>query len=116
MKSHLPIIADDDEHRVLEFRPRTALRRPQFSSGVAAERPPRDALLKPNDLSRYEGGQDDADDFNQRMLGNTLAFVLTVALIAVGIWLAMSIEHMRNTQDCLLVGRTNCASITPPHL
>jgi hypothetical protein len=101
---------------VLQFRPRTVGRRPHPLAGSAAEHPQHDAPLKPNDLSRYERGPEEPDDFNQRMRGNTAAFALTVALIAVGIWLAANISAMRNIQDCTLTGRSNCASISAPHL
>ena len=37
------------------------------------------------------------------------------ALTAVGIWLAMSIADMRKTQDCVLMGRRDCARISTPH-
>jgi hypothetical protein len=46
------------------------------------------------------------------MLANTAAFAFTVALIAIGIWLAMSIADLRNTQDCVLMGRRDCARIS----
>ncbi len=54
----------------------------------------------------------DADDFRHRMWVNTAALVFTFALIAAGIWLAVSIADMRKTQDCVLAGRRNCAPIT----
>ena len=40
---------------------------------------------------------------------------ITVALTAVGIWLAMSIADLRKTQDCVLMGRRDCARISTPH-
>jgi hypothetical protein len=46
------------------------------------------------------------------MLANLAAFAFTVALIAIGIWLAMSIADLRRTQDCVLMGRRDCASIS----
>ena len=41
--------------------------------------------------------------------------LLKVALTAVAIWLAMSIADLRKTQDCVLMGRRDCAriSVTP---
>ena len=42
------------------------------------------------------------------MLANIAAFAFTVALTAVGIWLAMSIADLRKTQDCVLMGRRDC--------
>ena len=44
-----------------------------------------------------------------------LAIAFTVALTAIGIWLAMSIADLRKTQDCVLMGRRDCAHISSPH-
>ena len=44
------------------------------------------------------------------MLANVAAFAFTVALTAVGIWLAMSIADLRKTQDCVLMGRRDCVA------
>ena len=48
------------------------------------------------------------------MLANMAAFAFTVALTAIGIWLAMSIADLRKTQDCVLMGRRDCAHIASP--
>ena len=98
--------ASPDEHRVLKFRPRTTARPPTGKE---------DAKGESNDLSRYEKARDDPDDFRHRMLANLAAFAFTVALTAVGIWLAMSIADMRKTQDCVLMGRRDCARISTSH-
>ena len=68
-----------------------------------------------NDLSRYERPRDEGDDFRHRMLANVAALAFTVALTAIGIWLAVSIADLRKTQDCVLMGRRDCAriSVTP---
>ena len=66
------------------------------------------------DLSRYEQPREQEDDFRQRMLANVAAFAFTVALTAVGIWLAMSIADLRRTQDCVLMGRRDCVHISTP--
>ena len=65
-----------------------------------------------SDLSRYERLRDEPDDFRHRMLANIAAFAFTVALTAIGIWLAMSIADLRKTQDCVLMGRRDCARIS----
>ena len=108
MKTQQPI-ASDDEHRVLKFRPRTLAHPP---GGPAIEP---DSAPEPNDLSRYERDRNEADDFRHRMLANVAAFAFTVALTAIGIWLAMSIADLRKTQDCVLMGRRDCARISTPH-
>jgi hypothetical protein len=104
MKSQRPVITDD-EHRVLKFRPRTLAEPPGRQSEVRPE---------PNDLSRYERVREEPDDFRHRMLANLAAFAFTVALTAIGIWLAMSIADLRKTQDCVLMGRRDCAHISVP--
>jgi hypothetical protein len=107
MKSQRPITTDD-EHRVLKFRPRTSSEppgRPVQQNDVRPEQ---------NDLSRYERVREEPDDFRHRMLANMAAFAFTVALTAIGIWLAMSIADLRKTQDCVLMGRRDCAHISTP--
>jgi hypothetical protein len=110
VKTQRPI-PSDDEHVVLKFRPRTSAHPPgrrqgQFEASKTAP--------VANDLSRYERPRDQPDDFRQRMLANVAAFAFTVALTAVGIWLAMSIADLRKTQDCVLMGRTDCARLSVP--
>jgi hypothetical protein len=108
MKTQRPVMTDD-EHRVLKFRPRT-LARPPGRQGQQG-----DARQEPDDLSRYERVREEPDDFRHRMLANMAAFAFTVALTAIGIWLAMSIADLRKTQDCVLMGRRDCAHISSPH-
>jgi hypothetical protein len=106
MKSQQPIVTDE-EHRVLKFRPRTMAKPPGGEPG--------DIPQEANDLSRYERTREEPDDFRHRMLANMAAFAFTVALTAIGIWLAMSIADLRKTQDCVLMGRRDCARISVPH-
>lgn len=101
-------IPGDDEHVVLKFRPRTSAHPPRRHEEPA---PPR-ALPAANDLSRYERPRDEPDDFRHRMLANVAALAFTIALTAIGIWLAMSIADLRRTQDCVLMGRRDCARIS----
>jgi len=114
VKTQRPIISapSEDEHRVLQFRPRTG------TPAQGQHRNPNGAVNKlevASDLSRYERNREEADDFRHRMLANVAAFAFTVALLAIGIWLAMSIAHLRRTQDCVLMGRHDCVQITPAH-
>jgi hypothetical protein len=108
VKTQRPI-PSDDEHVVLKFRPRTSASPParREETGMLA-------TVKPvaNDLSRYERPREEPDDFRQRMLANIAAFAFTVALTAIGIWLAMSIADLRKTQDCVLMGHRDCAKIS----
>ena len=103
MKTQRPISSEDD-HRVVKFRPRTSAQPPG--------RAPQQAPTEANDLSRYERRPEAPDDFRHRMLANLAAFAFTVALTAIWIWLAMSIAELRKTQDCVLMGRRDCAQIS----
>ena len=107
MKTQRPIITDD-EHVVLKFRPRTSAHPP----GGREETSQTNAAPAANDLSRYERPRDEGDDFRHRMLANVAALAFTVALTAIGIWLAVSIADLRKTQDCVLMGRRDCARIS----
>lgn len=107
-------ISSDDEHRVLQFRPRT-------SPPTAAQRgngtvQPLRVAPERLDLSRYERPRHEPDNFRQRMLANIAALAFTIALTAIGIWLAVSIADLRRTQDCVLMGRRDCVKITTPHI
>jgi hypothetical protein len=130
VKTQRPIISDD-EHVVLKFRPRTSAHPPggrEESDPAKASNTKTPNIKTPNtktpnastspaanDLSRYERPRDEGDDFRHRMLANVAALAFTVALTAIGIWLAVSIADLRKTQDCVLMGRRDCAriSVTP---
>ncbi len=114
MKSQRPI-ATEEEHRVLQFRPRAQARPPAHKGDASIHPLHVDAGPEPLDLSRYEQPREEPDDFRHRMLANIAAFAFTVALTAIGIWLAMSIADLRKTQDCVLMGRRDCARISAPH-
>jgi hypothetical protein len=139
VKTQRPITTEaaDDEHRVLQFRPRNSMHPPGPHSpgrrpfpgyqapqhdasqhavshlNIPQRHPPRhEDSHEPNDLARYEQAHEEPDDFRHRMLANLAAFAFTIALLAVGIWLAMSISDLRRTQDCVLLGRHDCARIS----
>ena len=103
MKTQRPISSDDD-HRVVKFRPRTSAQPPSRSQP--------EIRREAKDLSHYERRSEEPDDFRHRMLANLAAFAFTVALTAIGIWLAMSIAELRKNQDCVLMGRRDCAQIS----
>jgi hypothetical protein len=118
MKTQLPIRTEEpvtqDEHVVLQFRPRPLGRRPQSHDFSTHSRSHRRDPAEPNDLSRYERERPPRDDFRQRMLANGAACAFTAVLIAIGIWLTLSIAELRNLQDCVLMGRRDCGRITTP--
>ena len=92
----------DGEHRVLKFRPRTHARPPSAATS---------GRLAP-DLSRYERGDESPDEYRHRMITNIAAIAFTAALTAVGIWLAVTLADLRSKQDCVLMGRRDCAQIS----
>ena len=122
MKTQQPIaaeesIAPEEEHRVLQFRPRPHAAAPRHRREDSNDRRPQGRFPPvASDLSRYERDREEPDDYRHRMLANVAAFAFTVALTALGIWLAMSIADLRNTTDCALMGRRDCAHIPSPHI
>ena len=123
MKTRQPMtshpIAPDDEHRVLKFRPRTLAHPPgqpdnQARHGDGRQQPQDQTRNLTRDLSRFERAREEPDEFRHRMLANVAALAFTVALTAIGIWLAVSIADLRKTQDCVLMGRRDCAQISTP--
>lgn len=101
---------------MLQFRPRNTALTSGWRRELDARLHQDDAQREPNDLSRYERPRDEPDDFRHRMLANIAAFAFTVALTAIGIWLAMSIADLRRTQDCVLMGRRDCVKIVTPQI
>jgi hypothetical protein len=93
---------------------------PQNSGNITDEQSvlpfvPRQPPIPPAapDLSRYEHVAN-TDDDGQRMAANLAAFAFTALLIIAGVWLAISMADLRKTQDCVLVGRRDCAPINLP--
>jgi hypothetical protein len=109
MKTQRPM-QSDNEHVVLQFRPRDLAGAPKRRIAANAN----GALQPADDLSRYEQPRDTPDDFHHRMLANAAAFAFTIALTAVGLWLAMNIADLSSTQDCALMGLRDCAHISAP--
>lgn len=101
-------LTTDNEHQVLKFRPRTSARAPAAA--------PRDSGNDPGevvpDLSEYGRGREPPDEYRHRMIANVLAIAFTTALTGAGIWLAITLADLRNTQDCILMGRRDCAHIS----
>jgi hypothetical protein len=92
-RRHLNFVApqpSDDDHRVVRFRPRRA------KVDRTIKRRERSLDRDPNissvlSLAKYDcHGQE--DDYRHRMIMNGLAFIVTVALIAIGVWLAANIH------------------------
>ena len=92
----------EPENRVLPFRPRGSL--------LARNVPPPAVP----DLEKYERAPNEPDDYRHRMLMNGLGLMVTVVLIAAGLWIAEVMAHMRKDQDCVLSGRAGCTPVDVP--
>lgn len=103
MTIHRPL-PTNSEHRVLKFRPRTGARPPASAPNEPAAPAP--------DLSLYGRGRDGPDDYRHRMITNVVAIMFTAGLTGIGIWLALTLADLRNTQDCVLMGRRDCGHIS----
>jgi hypothetical protein len=102
--------AGDDEHRVLPFRPRSAL----GSHAGRAHRadPDEEPTVSPvRDLTSYESEEAGEDNYRHRMMVNLAALVVTVVLAIAGGWLALQMAELRKKEDCVLSGRRNCMPI-----
>ena len=75
--------SNDDDGRVIQFRPRmgTSPRRHWVKTGAR-----RDYSPLP-DLAKYERSESD-DEYRHRMIVNAVALVVTSLLIFAGVWLA----------------------------
>ena len=93
-------VTSGDDHQVLQFRPR----------GRRAGPVPRPTPDQPEDLSRFESGEDEPDDFRHRMLMNAIAFGVAILLTAAGVWLAIAMTDLRKNQDCVLMARRDCGA------
>lgn len=103
-----PGVTEGDE-RIVKFRPRTLAKRPSApgENGRGGE-----AKTGAEDLSRYEQDRARPDDYRHRMVTNMAAIAFTALLVAAGIWLAVKLADLRNMQDCVLMGRRDCAHIS----
>ena len=99
--------ASDEDGRVVPFRPRRDRRNSARLFLSNMHRTPIE------DLSQYERS-DETDDYRHRMIINAFAFVATIILILIGIWLADRMAELRRNDDCLLSGRRHCNAITVP--
>lgn len=82
--------SSDSEHRVVRFRPRRA----NADGSAKWHRPNHDRgqnISPVEGLAKYERG-DLEDDYRHRMVMNGLALVVTIGLIASGVWLAANID------------------------
>jgi hypothetical protein len=104
--SHSP----DPEGRVVRFRPRESVRERTRRAATPARDPDIARNRWPEPWEDYYG-DDDHDKHPRRTLLNIIGVACTLLLIGVGLWLAHALVEMRQIQDCVLSGRTNCAPI-----
>jgi hypothetical protein len=98
-----PTTPDEERGLVLRFRPRGA------PHGGWRWRP----TEPEDDFAQYER-TDPHEDHRHRMFMNVLAIAVILVLMGCGMWLAAKLVEMRDQQDCVLSGRTNCAPIAVP--
>jgi hypothetical protein len=97
--------SDTEGGRILQFRPRGG-------SLFVHHAPPAPQVP---DLKQFESKEPEAPgEYRHRMMVNALALGFTVLLVAGGIWVAGVMAHMRKDQDCVLIGRRDCAPVTVP--
>jgi hypothetical protein len=100
---------DDDEGRIVRFRPRGA----QRGGWRWPLRNLRHSDAPVGDLTKFEQSEPE-DDYRHRMTVNALGLVVTILLVIAGVWLANKIADIRKNQDCFLAGRPNCTPIDAP--
>jgi len=104
------------EQRVIQFKPRT-LEKASSSQSSATYNDETGRILRqnPQGFSQQNATtKKDADDYRHRMTMNIVAMTFTLLLTVLGVWLANTIADLRQTQDCLLVGRRDCGRIPLP--
>src|ERR1700753_4242857 len=94
----------DGENRVVKFSPR-----PRNASGAA--KPEKSSADKTPDAAQRPA----PIDYRQRMMANLAAAAFAVVLAGFGVWLVTTLNHMRQTQDCIMMGIRNCGDSTEPH-
>jgi len=108
MKSHEPR-QDEETGRIVMFRPRV----PRARNDNLRRAPPEQRRPPVDDVGKYARGSED-DNYAHRMVNNLLAFLVLSLIVFCGIWLANTMAQMRQDQDCVLSGRTNCSPIKMP--
>ena len=111
---HMPIqgpSVTETDGRVLKFRPQTLAQPP---GAVRDSRTDGDVNASADDAPAYGRDRVQPDDYRHRMTTNVAAILFTALLIGIGIWLAVKLADLRNKQDCVLMGRRDCAHISSP--
>jgi hypothetical protein len=94
--------------RIVPFRPRTPRPRLQAFGNLSADDSP------VQDVSKFDRDDGEADDYGHRMKMNALAVLVLAVLVGGGMWVVDTMAQLRKNQDCVLMGRRNCAGVTTP--
>jgi hypothetical protein len=84
--------SSDDNHRVVSFRPRRSKRGDTAKWREPIRQGDPNILLS---LAKFER-DDREDDYRQRMILNMLALIILIALILIGVWLAVNINDQHD--------------------
>jgi hypothetical protein len=98
----------EEKGRILPFTPRV----PRARNDNSRQRESKHPLI--DDVEKYARVGED-DNYRHRMITNLLAFLVLCFIVYCGVWLANTMAQMRNDQDCVLSGRTNCSQIRGSH-
>ncbi|HWM46954.1 MAG TPA: hypothetical protein VNR11_08585 [Xanthobacteraceae bacterium] len=101
-----PPTAAEERGRVVPFRPRAARKAEAFANLTGDPAVP--------DVDDYQRRRQEPDDYGHRMKMNALALVVLVVLGVGGAWIVETMAQMRRDQDCVLMGRRNCAQLALP--
>ncbi|MBY0382949.1 MAG: hypothetical protein K2W78_13635 [Xanthobacteraceae bacterium] len=93
----------NSDHRVIDFQPRG-------KKASVTEKP-----AASSEANRSAGRHRAPIDYRQRMMANLAAAAFAVILAGVGVWLVTTLNHMRQTQDCIVMGLRNCGDSSTPH-
>jgi len=100
-----------EDHQILKFRPRTLEHAPGSVRNASARG---DADFPAGDQTHHVQDRTAPDDYRHRMTTNVAAILFTALLTCIGIWLAVKLADLRKAQDCVLMGRRDCAHISSP--
>jgi hypothetical protein len=94
----------DDGHRVIKFSPRAKTASAPAKPNVSSANKNPEPAQRPASV-----------DYRQRMMANLAAAAFAVVLAGFGVWLVTTLNHMRQTQDCIMMGIRNCGDSDTPH-
>jgi len=99
--------SEDSKNRVIDFQPR-AKKIHGTTDGPAK-------VGSPSGPEGSNGRRKAPIDYRQRMMANLAAAVFAVILAGLGVWLVTTLNHMRQTQDCIMMGLRNCGDGSSPN-